>query len=32
VDFMIGSEEVDVTGLDAAGREIPIIRRGRFAI
>jgi aminopeptidase len=31
-DFMIGSEKVDVTGLDASGREIPILRAGRFAL
>jgi aminopeptidase len=30
LDFMIGSEETDVTGTDASGREIPIIRRGSF--
>ncbi len=31
-DFMIGSPEVDVTGTDASGREIPVIARGRFAV
>lgn len=32
IDFMIGSDEVDVTGRDAGGAEIPLIRGGRFAI
>lgn len=31
-DLMIGSEEMDVTGFDAPGREIPLLRGGRFAI
>lgn len=31
-DYMIGSEKVDVTGRDASGREIPILRAGRFVI
>jgi aminopeptidase len=30
-DFMIGSPEVDVTGTDASGKELPIITRGHFA-
>ena len=29
-DLMIGSEEIDVIGRDAQGKEIPLIRRGRF--
>jgi aminopeptidase len=31
-DLMIGSEEVSVTGEDAAGRERQIIREGRFCL
>jgi len=31
-DFMIGSDEVDATGVDSDGREIAIIRSGRFVI
>jgi aminopeptidase len=31
-DFMIGSTEVSVTGVDSSGREKPIITMGRFAI
>lgn len=31
-DFMIGSEEVSVTGTDAAGREVPVIVKGRFVL
>jgi aminopeptidase len=30
-DLMIGSPEVDVTGVDASGREILILRKGSFA-
>ncbi len=30
--FMIGSPDVDVIGTDAAGKELPIISRGRFAV
>jgi aminopeptidase len=32
LDFMIGGDEVDATGVDAEGRETPIIRAGRFVI
>jgi len=32
LDCMIGSEEVEVTGLDRAGREVPIISGGAFRI
>jgi aminopeptidase len=31
-DFMIGSEEMSVTGTDAGGKDVPIIVRGKFAI
>lgn len=31
-DFMIGGPEVDVTGYDGAGQEIPLIRGGDFVI
>lgn len=31
-DLMIGSDAVEVTGVDAAGREVPLISKGRFAI
>jgi aminopeptidase len=31
-DFMIGSDEIEVTGLRPDGGELPIIRGGRFAI
>lgn len=31
-DFMIGSPETDVTGIDAGGREHAIIRSGRFVV
>ena len=30
VDFMIGSSEIDVDGLDAAGRAEPLMRRGEW--
>ena len=30
-DFMIGSDDVTVTGVDSAGKEVPIITKGRFA-
>jgi aminopeptidase len=29
-DLMIGSPEIDVVGVDAAGREIPLLRKGSF--
>ena len=32
IDFMIGSEEVDVDGIADSGRAVPIIRRGLFVI
>ena len=32
VDFMIGSRDLDITGITADGREIPIFRRGSFAL
>lgn len=32
VDFMIGSEEVDVDGLDASGLAQPLMRAGRFVV
>jgi aminopeptidase len=31
-DLMIGSLEMDVTGLDSSGREIPLLRKGKFLI
>jgi aminopeptidase len=31
-DLMIGSAGLDVTGVDAGGREIPLLRRGSFVI
>ena len=31
-DFMIGSPEISVIGVDAAGREVPIMEDGRFVI
>ena len=32
IDFMIGSDEVDVTGLTKSGAEVPILRGGAWAI
>jgi aminopeptidase len=32
VDFMIGSSEVDVTGVTADGREVPLLREGAWQI
>ena len=32
VDFMIGSDEVDVTGLTAAGEQVPLLRGGAWQI
>ncbi len=32
IDFMIGSEEIDVTGLTAEGTEVPLLRGGRWQI
>jgi aminopeptidase len=32
IDFMIGSEEVSVTGITAAGDEVPLLRRGAWQI
>jgi aminopeptidase len=32
VDFMIGSAEVDVTGLTAAGERVPVLRAGAWQI
>ncbi len=31
-DFMIGSDDVTVTGTDAAGSEVPVIVKGRFVL
>ncbi len=31
-DFMIGGSEVDVTGIDAAGNEYALIRKGEFVL
>jgi aminopeptidase len=31
-DFMIGSDDVTVTGTDAGGREVPVIVKGRFTL
>ena len=30
VDFMVGTPTMDVTGITADGRRIPIMRRGPF--
>jgi aminopeptidase len=30
VDFMVGTPTMDVTGIDAEGRQVPIMRAGRF--
>ena len=32
VDFMIGSDELEVTGVTGAGDEVPILRRGAWAL
>jgi aminopeptidase len=32
IDFMIGSDEVDVTGVTKAGERIPVLRRGAWQI
>jgi aminopeptidase len=32
IDFMIGSSEVDVTGVTSSGDEVPILRRGAWQI
>ncbi len=32
IDFMIGSDEVDVTGVTKAGASVPILRRGAWTI
>ena len=32
IDFMIGSRELDVTGLTADGERVPVLRAGRFAL
>ena len=32
IDFMIGSDEVDVTGLTKSGAEVPILRGGAWAM
>ena len=32
IDFMIGSEEVSVTGITGAGDEVPLLRRGAWQI
>ena len=29
-DFMIGSEDMTVTGITAEGKEIPVFRQGNF--
>ncbi|HYE82286.1 MAG TPA: aminopeptidase [Clostridia bacterium] len=31
VDFMIGSEDLDITGITADGKEVPVFRNGNFA-
>ena len=31
-DLMIGGPEVDVTGVDASGREVALMRKGSFII
>ena len=32
VDFMIGSPEVDVTGIDSAGERVPVLRAGVWCV
>jgi aminopeptidase len=32
IDFMIGGEDVDVSGLTAGGEELPVLRAGRWQI
>ena len=32
VDFMIGSDEVDVTGVTRDGQEVPVLRGGAWQI
>lgn len=32
VDFMIGGDDVDVTGVDADGTEVPVLRGGRWQL
>jgi aminopeptidase len=32
IDFMIGSDEVDVTGVTADGREVALLREGRWQV
>lgn len=32
VDFMIGSEDLEITGITADGKEVPVFRNGNFAI
>ena len=32
MDFMVGSEEVEFTGVTAAGERVPILRRGDWAL
>ena len=32
VDFMVGTDDLSVTGVDARGREVPIMRDGAFVI
>ena len=31
VDFMIGADDLDVTGIAADGEEVPVFRDGRWA-
>ena len=31
VDFMIGSSDLEITGITHDGREIPVFRSGNFA-
>lgn len=32
VDFMIGSDDLDITGITCEGKEIPVLRNGEWAI
>jgi aminopeptidase len=32
IDFMIGGDDVDVTGLSAGGEHVPVLRRGAWQI
>ena len=31
VDFMIGTEDLEITGITAYGKEVPVFLKGNFA-